>query len=49
MSRQTTWLQLHNCSSQGYTRIQTSKGNSVPQAHLTPNQIHRKSAGTKKE
>lgn len=26
-----------------------TKANSVPQVHPTPNQIHRKSAGTKRE
>jgi hypothetical protein len=29
--------------------IQTPKVNSVPQVHPTPNQIHRKSAATKRE
>ena len=46
---ETTLLQLHNCSSLGYTTCKYKKANSVPQAHLTPNQIRRKSTGTKRE
>lgn len=48
-SEETTLLQLHNCSSLGYTTCKYKKANSLPQAHLTPNQIRRKSTGTKRE